>query len=201
MLYLWFILFIQMVAGEWLDPHDMNFKPKTKLNQLKNGPEPKLNPEGCNCSKHVDNVHITYLKRIVSLLISSTTVDSHNPDVLIGKYVFFNQKDEIKFLHQFLATEEIDTQKLRELDNILNEAFRKNVLDNVFENLLTIYDRLIELFNTNTMFYIGIAIALYIFYYLLNTNFGYWYTLKYFIFIILIIDYGFKYQAMKEVSK
>lgn len=196
MQYLLFIFFTNVFAREWIDPHDMNEMYSTDI-ILQKLHLPKNPISQCTCSNPMVDVNLTYLKRIVGLLISSTTLDGDN--ILRGKYYFDKETANYQFLKDFLTRKEIDIQELRQLDNILTTAFNKDFSGYVVDVIGRINEKLSNFFDIKIIIFVGVCTALYIFYYLLKTNFSYLYILKYFVAIVLIVDYGLRYQVLLEV--
>lgn len=191
MYYLLLLFFARALAGEWIDPHDMNVESNTKVWKL----EKYKTSLDCNCS---EDIAFIYLKRIVSLLLSSTTLEQENSSILKGIY-FFDKEKDYNFLEKFSVSEKIDAKTLKELDTIIRTAFNKKISDDVLEILDSTKEKFTKLFNMRTLILLAVSLALYIFYYLIRTNFTFWYTLRYFLFIILIVDYGYRYQILLEV--
>lgn len=190
----WFILLTGVVADEWIDPHDMNSR-----NSRMNRPVVDSNKE-CNCSnfKEID-LTLIYLKRIVGLLVTSTITEDEKISSLKGKFSFDNMED-YEFLIKFSSMEEVDQNHLRQLNSIMHSAFRRKISDEFLNHFCRSNQTLSKLFENRIVIFTGMVISLYLLYSLLKSNFSFAYIWKYFLFIIWIIDYGLRYQALTEVS-
>lgn len=198
MKYLLFVLLSQASVAEWTDPHNMNPE-YIKTNSDVYNPV-GISTKDCNCTNYKDyEIGIIYLKRIVGLLATSkVSIDDHT-SALKGSYVFDKEEDFI-FLKKFSTSEQIDQNLLRQLETILNSAFHKTTSYEFVDILVTSSQNFTHLFDNRAVIYLGVIISLYILYHLLKSKFSFSYILKYFLFILWIIDYGYRYQALIEVS-
>lgn len=204
MRYLLLILFSNSLAREWIDPHDMDTKHVIKdssqdTNQLLEKPEEQNSKSHC-LQPAADDITFVYLKRVISLLLSSATSDDQDISKLKGKYFFNKDGEDYTFLMKFTSSEKNDPQELRKLDSVLKDAFSKKFSESVLDILVTTNIFFSQLLNADTLTIMAACTALYIFYHLLKTNFSFGYIFKYFLFIIWIIDYAFRYQNLSEVS-
>lgn len=201
--YFLFIIFAQAmgVLAEWVDPHDMDLKHR-KVEPIPNNSvseKYKVTKVSSESDYSEDKIVFHYLKRVISLLLSST--EEEDPNVLRGRYLFHKEKDDYKFLVEFISSEKIDLQKLRQLDNVLSAVFSKSFSEVVVDILITTNEKLLSFLNTNILFIFAVIVALYILYHLKNQNFSFVYVLKYFLFVVVIIDYAHRYQVLLEVCK
>lgn len=200
MQYLLFILFCNALAGQWIDPHDMDTKYVNKdSNQYANPVLEEQNSNYNSVQPVADDITFIYLKRVVSLLLTSATSDDQH--LLKGIYSFEKDGENYAFLMKFTSAEKNDLQNLRQLDAVLKAAFSKKFSEHFMDNLVTANTFFRRLLSNEILTIIAACIALYIFYYLLKTNFTFWYIFRYFIFMIWIIDYAFRYQSLLEVSE
>lgn len=200
MQYLLLVLFANTLAGQWVDPHDMDMKYPKDLSQQTNQLGEKSISK-CICSQPVvEDMAFVYLKRVISLLLSSASSDDENISLLKGKYFFDKDGEDYTFLLKFTSSKENNLEDLRHLDTILNAAFNKKFSDSILNILVTTNNFFSQLLNVKTITFVAACITLFIFYYLLKTNFTFWYILRYFIFIIWIIDFAFRYQYLLEVN-
>lgn len=205
MRFLLFIFFTGVLAEEWTDPHDMN--PKIiETNSNSDGTSsdiffPIVKPtKECNCSELREaDLTLVYLKRIVGLLVTSTTSNDENTSAFKGKFVFDSVED-YNFLVQFSRIEKVDQNDLKQLDSIMHSAFNRKTSDEIQNFLFNSTQIFLNSVDNQIFIVIGTILFLYIMYYLLMKNFSYAYIWKYFLFVIWIIDYGFRYQALIEVS-
>lgn len=205
MQYLLLILFTNTLAGEWIDPHSMDTKDVTKdssqgTNQLHKEPE-EPNSKSAFVQPAADDIAFVYLKRVISLLLSSATSDDQDISKLKGKYFLDKDGEDYTFLMKFTSSEKNNLQDLRKLDSILKGAFSKKFSESILDVLVTTNVFFSQLFNAEILTIMAACIALYIFYHLLKTNFTFGYIFKYFLFIIWIIDYAFRYQHLSEVRE
>lgn len=201
MWYLLFLFFTNTLAQKWVDPHDMNTNHVTEDSNIQINKLDKPTLE-CNCSSAAtDDLAFIYLKRIINLLVSSTTSDDdENVPFLRGKYVFNTEGEDYKFLKKFMMSEKIDPQDLRKLDHVLETAFDKKFTDHILNILVTSTNNFLNFFNVKLLILFATCTALFILCYLLKSSFSFWYIMRYFCFIIWIIDYAFRYQILLEVS-
>lgn len=199
MQYLLFILFCNTLAGQWMDPHDMDTKYVKDSSQYANQVLEEQNSKYNSVQPVADDITFAYLKRVVSLLLSSATSDDQN--ILTGKYSFEKDGENYAFLMKFTSTEKNDLENLRQLDAVLKNAFSKKFSEHFMDNLVNPNTFFRQLLSNEILTIIAACIALYIFYYLLKTNFTFWYIFRYFLFMIWIIDYAFRYQSLLEVSE
>lgn len=203
MQYLLLVILVQIsLAREWIDPHDM------KMNTMY-GPEISNQEEIKQAVTVADDksfqdtkeeINFVHLKRIVSLLVSSASPDQEKDSLLKGIYYFNKEAEEYKFLLKFIKSEKSEPNDLRQLDSILQSAFRNNYTENILNIILSTNDIFLYLLNSRTIILLAACIALLIFIHLLRSNYSFWYIFNYFLFIIWIVDYAIRYQMLLEVT-
>lgn len=201
MQYLLLVLLVQIsLAREWIDPHDMDTMPGPKVSNagvIKHG---DIVAEYKSFQDVKDEMNFVYLKRIVSLLVSSAYPHQEKDSLLKGIYYFDKEAEEYKFLLKFINSEKSEPNVLRQLDSILHSAFSKNYAENILNIIVSTNDIFLNLFNSRTIILLAACIALLIFIHLLRSNYSFWYIFTYFLFIIWIVDYAIRYQMLLEVT-
>ncbi|KAJ8937003.1 hypothetical protein NQ314_012085 [Rhamnusium bicolor] len=195
-----FTIFSQVLSVEqWLDPHDMNTNSKKNLKK----------PDSENLDIHMkehgkinveENNSLIYLKRFVNLLINSANLDKSDPKAYNGKLHFILDNESFKFLRDFSNSEHVNLDQLRKLDTILSHIFyTKNYLDDISEVFLSSQEKVFQfLFSKNSLPLLGLCMLLYVTYNLFRSNFSTWYVLRYFIVVVIFIDFIQRYQQLYQ---
>nr|CAH7758290.1 unnamed protein product [Callosobruchus chinensis] len=189
-------------SNQWVDPHDMNTNAKEKLREtLGEKQVAHITVDQCNCSeqKLTDDTSLLFLKRIIALMLNSVTLDEVSGQSK-GKY-FISDIDS-QFLKEFSIREYATQEDLRQLDGIFSSMFTKSKSDETLEALLSAKEKFLHLvLSHDTLVLVGVLVCLYVAVNLFRNKYTFREIICYFVMMILIIDYGFRYITLREEAE
>ncbi|KAJ8975860.1 hypothetical protein NQ317_015898 [Molorchus minor] len=196
---LWII--VSEISTQWIDPHDMNSVPHSNLNQFSNVGEEREVIYGdipIDRGTIEENNSLVYLKRFVSLFLNSANINKNDP-MSHGKLHFRLDKKSYQFLNEFSSSDHINVEDLRKLDTILSDIFHRDFSDDISDIVISTQEKVFTLlFSKNSLPLVGLCVFVYIAYNLFRSNFSLWYVLRYFLVLILLLDYVQRYQQLYE---
>ncbi|XP_057667321.1 uncharacterized protein LOC130900619 isoform X1 [Diorhabda carinulata] len=199
---LYFLLLIVLIearGNNWVDPHEMkiNVKSSLKRSQSENDKSSNILKEPVYYREpSVDeNMPLIYLKRTVKLILQAADRSSDNSNEYTGTYKYDLDSEEYKFLINFADNKITNNEDIRKLDTVLSMIFSTSYKNNILNFGIGIKDQLL---NYTSLIFFGIAICFYTVYKLLKNNSGFWSIISYLIFLLLIVDYGYRYRFMYE---
>ncbi|XP_056647689.1 uncharacterized protein LOC130452430 isoform X2 [Diorhabda sublineata] len=199
---LYFLLLIVLIearGNNWVDPHEMkiNVKNSLKRSQSENDKSSNILKEPVNYREpSVDeNMPLIYLKRTIKLILQAADRTSDNSNEYTGTYKYDLDSEEYKFLINFADNKITNNEDIRKLDTVLSMIFSTSYKNNILNFGIGIKDQLL---NYTSLIFFGVVICFYTVYKLLKNNSGFWSIISYFIFLLLIVDYGYRYRFMYE---
>ncbi|KAJ8911440.1 hypothetical protein NQ315_005753, partial [Exocentrus adspersus] len=197
----------QVIYSEWIDPHDMNTNTKQSLKKSLSTGNLMYRNEECHISTK-ENSSLIYLKRVVNLIINSVHIDrSTSSDVTDsveyrGQLYFNVNEDELNFLKKFSAMNEVHVDDLRKLDTILSSSLERSNFDKISGLLFSTKEKIYELIvNYDCLPVLALLVFMYIAFNLFKSNFSIWYVFRYFVFMVIIIDFMQRYQQLVKEAE
>lgn len=193
-----FLLHLSMINSEWIDPHSMDTNSRSKLSRR---PQTSANlemPKNYNFKNHCNSdIH---LKRIVRLILSNAYLDD-----LMGYHEgHLNIKltaTEFQFLANFSQSTDLEEHTISEISSIFENALQKTSYDRYEEIVLTFQEKLYNLiFNATSGALAAACLFLSITYKLLKAQFTWKSIVKYFLFLMYVMDFTVTYLGILHVS-
>uniref|UniRef100_A0A6P7F1Q7 Uncharacterized protein LOC114325073 n=1 Tax=Diabrotica virgifera virgifera TaxID=50390 RepID=A0A6P7F1Q7_DIAVI len=149
-----------------------------------------------------ETMAIMYLKRTITLLLSSSSLEPNSADEYTGSYHYQSNSEEHEFLKSFVNSKVISEEHMRRLDTVLSTVFSKPNQDSMFKfNTCISREDLAEIFNTKFLMGLFIVIGSIVSFVFLKNNYGFWFIIGYFVMIMLIVDYGKRYYDLYEAAE
>ncbi|KAL1494816.1 hypothetical protein ABEB36_010349 [Hypothenemus hampei] len=176
-----------------------NAKAKYVKSTLKKSSSTSILNEPLDMGNHICNIH---LKRIISLLVNQLSIDKSDEKKYQGYLKLKLVKDSWTFLQDFVHDNDFSAEKLRMLDSVLSEALKKSLTDNISDYSHSLIMKLSSLIlNIRILWIPGALFLAYAVTQLFKNNFSFSYILKYLFVLVLISDFGFRYNNLVEVAK
>ncbi|XP_072387449.1 uncharacterized protein [Diabrotica undecimpunctata] len=160
------------------------------------------NQECYKASLKEETLAIMYLKRTISLLLSSSSLEQNSVDEYTGSYQYVSNSEEHEFLKTFVNSKVISEEHMRRLDTVLSTLFSKSNQDSMFKfNTCISREDLAEIFNSKFLMGLFIVIGLIVLFVFLKSNYGFLFIIGYFLTVMLIVDYGMRYHQLYEAAE
>ncbi|XP_044272105.1 uncharacterized protein LOC123016007 isoform X2 [Tribolium madens] len=193
-IFLTFIVYLSITKAEWVDPHSMDTKSKHKIptrsESLDLETRKRYNSGKTHCEADL------HLKRIVRLILSNAYLDD-----LVGYHEgYLNIKlttHELQFLMNFSQSSDIGDNTISEISSIFENALQKTTYDRYEGIVLSTQEKLYYLIFNPTSGALGATcIFLFIIYKLLRAQFTWKSIVKYFVFLMYIMDFTVTYLSI-----
>lgn len=194
-------VFSEGIAQQWIDPHDMNTNAKQYLKKSSSSGDLAYKKEACNVHIEESN-YLIYLKRVINLILNSADINESDSLEHHGHIRFAISQEDLIFLKSFSTMQNVNIEDLRKMDTILSNSLERSYLDiisNMFSSTQEQVQQLIS--NQNCLPLLALSVCFpYIAYNLYKTNFSIWYVLRYFMSMVVMIDFVQRYQQLSQVG-
>ncbi|XP_018563668.1 uncharacterized protein LOC108905330 [Anoplophora glabripennis] len=189
----------QVLSRQWVDPHDMNTNAKKYLKRSSSTGGLTNRREDCNVNIEENN-SLIYLKRVINLLLNSANIKKGDSLEYRGHIHFSINHDDLNFLKRFTTVQDEKIEDLRKLDGILSKSLERSYLDIISSTFSSAEEQIYQLISSpNCLPLLALSFCFpYIAYNLFKSNFSVWLAFRYFVLMVVMIDFVQRYQQLSQ---